>query len=127
LFSGAACGPRLIGWPPILHSEFRIDEVMPTATKRRWFQFSLRTLFVVVTAWALVLPLIPPIVARYRAWRSGWDEVGGLGIITPPPPITCYMQRDADDESADDDDASEEATNESGPSTIAPNRLKTSR
>jgi len=35
------------------------------APKRRWFQFSLRTLFAVVTAAAFVCAAVPPIAARF--------------------------------------------------------------
>jgi hypothetical protein len=64
-----------------------------TKPKRRWFQFSLRTIFVVITAWALLLPFVPPLIAKYRAWRNAqeWTQVGGQGVITPFPPFSCRL------------------------------------
>jgi hypothetical protein len=38
-------------------------------SRRRWFQFSLRTLFVALTVCAVASPAIPLAVARYRRWR----------------------------------------------------------
>jgi hypothetical protein len=39
-----------------------------TAARRRWFQFSLRTLFVAVTLAAILSPFVPATVQRIRAW-----------------------------------------------------------
>jgi hypothetical protein len=57
------------------------------APKRGWFRFafSLRTLFVVVTACAVASPGVRPIIAMYKEWQRNraWAEVGGPGIISP--------------------------------------------
>lgn len=56
-----------------------------TAPKRRWFSFSLRTLFVMVTAFAVALPVIH----RYLEWREAhkYDALIKL-ITTTVKPVT---------------------------------------
>ena len=45
---------------------------MTTAPRRRWFRFSLRTLFVVVTITAIGCWLIGPVaIAKWREWTAG--------------------------------------------------------
>jgi hypothetical protein len=50
---------------------------------RRWPRFSLRTLFIIVTACGLASPALPDLLKRYRQWRIArdWAEVRGPGII----------------------------------------------
>jgi len=68
-----------------------------STSKRRWFQFRLRTLLAVVTVWGLVLPFIPSLIAKYKAWRDdgGWIDKGGSGTIEPfTTTISCYARPD---------------------------------
>ncbi len=51
---------------------------MTPAPKRRWLRFSLRTLFAVVTALALVLPLV---ATGYRKWLA----------MSPGEPWPCFV------------------------------------
>jgi hypothetical protein len=58
---------------------------MIPAPERRW-SFSLRTLFVVVTAFALVSPALPVLIAKYKEWQRErqWIIDGyGRGKIEP--------------------------------------------
>jgi hypothetical protein len=41
----------------------------PTKPRRRFFQFSLRTLFVAVTICATASPAVPVLFAKYQRWR----------------------------------------------------------
>jgi hypothetical protein len=55
---------------------------MNPVTKRRWFQWSLRTLFLVVTACAVATPRVPPIWSRIDDW---WNppKQSGVWMILP--------------------------------------------
>lgn len=62
--------------------------------KIRWFQFSLKRLFVVVAACAVVSATIPYAIAAYTSWQ--WSKAGGPGYIKPFAPIRCFAG-DSDD------------------------------
>src|SRR5262245_51108905 len=60
--------------------------MMADKRKLRWFQFRLRSMLVVVTAWGVVLPFVPSLVAKYKEWREAQELpflTGGSGTIQP--------------------------------------------
>ena len=61
--------------PPTCGRIVEMDE----RRSRFQFQFSLRTLLIVMTACAIALPMIPIAIASYKEWRRNqeWSEVGG--------------------------------------------------
>lgn len=71
---------------------------MSEGPKRRWFQFSLQRLFIIVTASAIASSMIPFAIAAYKEWQ--WSQVGGPGYIKPFAPIRCFIDdsKDAGDE-----------------------------
>jgi hypothetical protein len=62
------------------------DPKPASATKRRWFQFTLRTLFVVVTAFACWLGWNAQTVHRRARARHGIEASGGEFIYSPLQP-----------------------------------------
>jgi len=80
-----------------------------TAPRRRW-SFSLRALFVLVTACALASPAIPALVAKYHEWT--WSDVGGPGRIVEFKPQFGFVPLlvvDASDDTETDDSGSTQA------------------
>jgi hypothetical protein len=64
----------------------------PTPPRRRWFQFGLRTLFVVVTVVAVWLGLIVKVV-RDREWaRWAIEESGGVFLDFTNANATIYRE-----------------------------------
>jgi hypothetical protein len=64
---------------------------MSPAPKRRWFRFSLRTLFVVVTFWATGLPFIAPLVSRIKEW---WNQPRFAILIFPGKALMTFEEED---------------------------------
>jgi len=58
---------------------------MTPAPKRRWFRFSLRTLFVVLTVCALCSPAI---VKQYKDWKQRCDVKELIELITTTVTMT---------------------------------------
>ena len=85
-----------------------------TKPKRRWLQFRLRSLFILVTLMALAMPLA---VAKYTEWMNRDDEDGPLTHCLETqitfPPITEGPGVSASD---DPNDASDEFEKNTEPS-----------
>ena len=46
---------------------------------RRWFQFGLVPVFLLVTVFALFAATMPEVLKTYREWREDWGTLAGLG------------------------------------------------
>jgi hypothetical protein len=64
---------------------------MSPAPKRRWFRFSLRTLFAVVTFWAIGLPFIAPLVSRIKEW---WNQTRFAILIFLEKALMTFEEED---------------------------------
>ena len=53
-------------------------------SRRGRLQFSLGTMFIALTVFAVVAATMPGAIELYRDWREpGWEDVGGPGTILP--------------------------------------------
>ena len=57
-------------------------EADPPKRKRRWYQFSLRTLMIIVTIAAVESAVCLPMVREWQE-RIEWTDAGGTGSIGP--------------------------------------------
>ena len=60
-------------------------EAEPPKRKRRWFQYSLRSLFVVVTAAGLLCPIGVRIVREWQERQPNHNSMSGRKIIIIDP------------------------------------------
>jgi hypothetical protein len=64
----------------------------PPKRKRRWFQFSLRTLFLAMTILAVQCAVCFPALKEWQAQPDTWSNAGGTGTIAPfQTNIVCHF------------------------------------